>query len=150
MQLPIHGLCFDGKGRGLAHPANRVELCGHDVLPPAARGRWCAAPTAPGVTRGGFRRAPSGGFALRRSPRPHSGERPRGPGPAMETWVRFSAQSQAKERLFRCGGGGCGGGGARPPLTGARGEGGRGCNQNNDEMVLYFSFLALRRWDRIS
>uniref|UniRef100_A0A8B9MMC4 Peroxisomal biogenesis factor 11 beta n=1 Tax=Accipiter nisus TaxID=211598 RepID=A0A8B9MMC4_9AVES len=33
---------------------------------------------------------------------PHWGATPRArPGPAMETWVRFSAQSQAKERLFR-------------------------------------------------
>lgn len=36
---------------------------------------------------------------------PHWGATPRArPGPAMETWVRFSAQSQAKERLFRYGG----------------------------------------------
>lgn len=33
----------------------------------------------------------------------------------METWVRFSTQSQAKERLFRCGAGENGCGTAFPP-----------------------------------
>jgi len=86
----------------------RREGRGCAVLPPAARRRQHRPPPR---SRRDPRRLPSRSrkrlraVALRLPPRPRTGERHRGPGPApaMETWVRFSAQSQAKERLFRCG-----------------------------------------------
>lgn len=98
LQWPNRSLCFDPWGRAPARPANGSRRCGgavpRNLHPPGG--------TRLSLTHRDFRHAAGSGRALLPAI-----------GSAMETWVRFSAQSQAKERLFRCGA-------ARRPLRGAR------------------------------
>ena len=119
--MSIQGLCFDAKGRGLAHPANRGQPCGCEGRGGAALcsrrlpgGASTALLPGRGVTLGGFRRVPGSGFApspfaSRRGPAPGSGT----VGPARPRPWRPGCASARRARL-RSGSSGAGGA-ARSP-----------------------------------